>query len=978
MTVMFCDLVESTALFTELDAEEIRGILQTFLRRCADLIEMFGGFVAQYQGDGVLGYFGYTEASENNAEQAVRVALEIVGAANSIFLPRRRHLRARVGVSTGLAIVGGSEGQGTRLELGAVGETLHLAARIQATAQPDEVIIADATRRLTGGLFAYRDLGRQSLRGFAEPVHLWRVLGPRTAVSQFRARVTPLLTPIVGRDAEIAEMWDVWRQVSAGSGRILSIVGDAGIGKSRLVNEFRHRLARERHLWLEGGGAQSFSHAPFHAIAQMIKRALDPVGHASSFQLRSRLERVMSDAGMRVGDALLPIAEILGLLSPEAVSAQTASASERRVAVFENLFEWLRLVSQRRPVVIVLEDLHWLDPSSLALTQYIIQRIQTLPALLIYSTRSTFNSPLVVGAPSTSLKLQRLTDDDLRQVVIGVRRTAVLLTDENIEHAVTLAEGVPLFAIELARLVGEQRARADEREIPATLTDLLTARLDQLGPPRLLAQVAAVIGDQVPPAVLEAVSELPARRFRSQLQALIKSGVLQTRRLPYVHHAFSHSLLQQVAYETLLRSGRRELHRRAAVVISDHFVEIANSRPELLAYHWTRGGELEVGIAAWKRAGDIATFRKAFGEAEQLYQNGITTLMELPVSPERDTGELTLRSLLADVFRMTRGFSARETVEATARARALSDRNGDHAQQLLQMWGEWTAASSGGNMITALRLAHRLYELAVIEGSPSSLAHGHMIEMTSRYRVGDLAGADDHFRRGEEVFAASEFRRRPGVIAQTYGNAAMIAWLRGHDAEAQRRIDYALTVSRNNNNPYDYAYAQAMAAIHLAVLGEFEAATDLAQKGILLSDKHAFPQFGAICRVALGRAKAQKGFSSDGMALIRDGLARMSVASMRVAITRYTTWLAEELLRAGSTNEALVAVEQALQVNPEETFFRPETLRVRGEIRVHIGSSIEGEQDFLEAIKLANQMGARRLRDRSTSSLQRLLLAPLG
>jgi tetratricopeptide (TPR) repeat protein len=248
-----------------------------------------------------------------------------------------------------------------------------------------------------------------------------------------------------------------------------------------------------------------------------------------------------------------------------------------------------------------------------------------------------------------------------------------------------------------------------------------------------------------------------------------------------------------------------------------------------------------------------------------------------------------------------------------------------------------------------------------------------MMEMTSRYRIGDLAGAEDHFRRGEESFVAPGFRQRPGVIAQTYGNAAMISWLRGDDAEAQRRIDYALAVAHDNDNPFDLAYAQSMAAIHLVVLGELAAAANLAQEAILLSDNHTFPQFAAISRVALGRAEAQQGFVVKGTALIREGLARMAQASVRVAITRYMTWLAEELLRAGSFNKALVAADEALQANPQETFFRPETLRVRGEISLRLHALNEAEQDFIGAIRLANQMGARRFRDRSTESLRRLL-----
>src|SRR6266851_5357624 len=932
LTVMFCDLVGSTSLFAELDPEDISQVLRTYFRCCADRIEAAGGFVAQYQGDGVLGYFGYTQASESSAEQAVRAALEIIEPVSKIPLPRGRQLRARIGISTGLAVVGDRTGEGTRLEQGAVGETLHLAARLQALAGPNEIIIAESTRRLTGRLFGYGDLGKQTLKGFIEPVQLWRVLGSRPTLSQFKARRNPLLTQIVGRDAEISTLLELWRQASAGQGQIASIVGEAGIGKSRLINEFRHRIARGRHLWLEGGGAQSFNNTPFYSIAQMIKRALDPAGRSSAIEFRSRLHRVLEGAGMRAGEILPLIVEMLKLPGSESISPLTMAPGERRDRLFSVVSDRLRRATRRRPVVIAVEDLHWLDPSSLELVGYLVERIKTLPVLMLHSMRPGFRPAWAVSGCSADLNLRRLSDNDLRRIVVKVRRTAALLTNEDVAHVVERAEGVPLFGIELARFVGEQHARAADQEIPTTLADLLTARLDQLGPAKPVAQLAAVIGDEIPLKVLEAVSEIPAPRFRLLLRTLIKTGVLQeVKRYPDVHYAFAHSLLREAAYDALLRSQRRELHRRAASVISDKFEEIASSRPELLAHHWTNAGELELGSAAWERAGGFAASRRAFSEAERAYQSAVSALMGLPPSQQRDATELSQRSLLADVLRITRGFSAQQTVEATARARALAD------------------------------------------GGFDSLAHSHMIEMTSRYRVGDLIGAEDYFRRGKDFFAAPEFRRRPGVIAQTYGNAALIAWILDDEAEAQRRIDHALAVACDNDNPYDLAYAECMTAIHLVLLNKLEGAADFARSSIALSDKHTFPQFAAISRVALGRAQAGLGFAAEGTRLMREGLARMAGTSVRVAITRYMTWLAEALLRAGSFNEALVAVEEALQINPQELFFRPETLRSRGEILRRIGELGEAERDFLEAISLANRMGARRFRDRATSSLQRLL-----
>jgi class 3 adenylate cyclase/tetratricopeptide (TPR) repeat protein len=974
LTVMFCDLVGSTALFAQLDPEEISQILRLYLRCCAERIEAAGGFVAQFQGDGVLGYFGYTQASENNAEQAVRAALEIIEMAPKFEVPRSGQLRVRIGISSGLAVVGDPSGEGTRLEQGAVGETLHLAARLQAVASPNEIVIANSTRRLTGSLFRYRDLGKLTLKGFVEPVQVWRVLGPRPNLSQFKARRNPLLTEIVGRDAEIETLLQLWRRAVAGQGQSVGIVGEAGIGKSRLISEFRHRIRRERHIWLEGGGAPSFMNTPFYAIAQAIKLALDPVQRALPLEFRSRLERALEGAGLRASEISPLIVEMLDLPGAESFSTLSVAPTEWRNRLFSAVMDWVHGTAQHRPLAIAIEDLHWLDPSSLELVGYLVERIRTLPVLMLHSMRPGFRPASLVPDYSTHLYLSRVANDDLRRIITKVQPTAVSLTDEDVEHVLRRAEGVPLFGIELARFVGEQHARTTYPEIPATLSDLLAARLDQLGPAKSVAQIAAAIGSEIPLRVLEAVADISLPRLRARLKTLRQSGVLQEEnRYPNVIYKFTHALLRDAAYDALLKSRRRELHRRIATAIAERFSTFAASRPEFLAYHWTNAGEFELGSAAWEQAGDFAASRRAFTEAERAYQNAITGLMNVPPSHERDPKELRLRSSLADALRITHGFSAQETIEATVQARALADRNGDRAQQFLQMWGAWTAASSSGNHAAAITLANEFYRLALADGNPDRLAHGHMIQMTSRYRVGDLIGAEDHFRRGEAFFAAPEFWQRPGLIAQTYGNAALIAWILDDEAEAQQRVNHALAVARAKDNPYDLAYAECMTAIHLVLLNRFEAAAEFARSSIVLSDKHTFPQFAAISRVALGRAQARLGFAAEGTTLMREGLARMAGTSVRVAITRYMTWLAEELLRASSFNEALVAAEDALQINPQELFFRPETLRLRGEILIHTGRLDEAERDFLEAISLANRMGAKRFRDRATASLQQLL-----
>jgi class 3 adenylate cyclase/tetratricopeptide (TPR) repeat protein len=972
--VLFCDLIGSTELFAQLDPEEVSAVLRSYTRCCAERIEAAGGFVAQFQGDAVLGYFGYIEASESSAEQALRAALEVVEAVPKLLLLGGVALKVRIGISTGLVVVGDPYGEGTRLEQAAVGETLHLAARLQAIAPPNEIVIADSTRQLTGSLFRYRALGKRALKGFVEPVRVWQVLGLRPSLRQFKVRRNPLLTQIVGRDAELEILLRLWSQAVAGQGQVACISGEAGIGKSRLINEFRHRIRRGRHIWLEGEGAPSFMNTPFYAIAQVIKRGLDPAGRASPMEFRSRLERTLEGTGIVASEILPLMQEMFSLPGAESLPTLTVAPSERRNRLFSAVMDWISRTAQRRPVVIALEDLHWFDPSSFELIGYLIKRIRTLPVLMLHSMRPGIRPTRFDADYSFHLRLNRLADDDLRRIISKVQRTAVLLSNEDVTHVLQRAEGVPLFAIELARFVVEQQGRTTGREIPATLSDLLAARLDQLGPAKSVAQMAAVIGSEIPLDILEAVSETP--RLRMQLKTLKQSGVLQEgKRYPNVVYTFTHALLRDAAYEAILKTRRRELHGRIATVVTERFSTFAASHPELLAHHWANAGELELALTAWEQAGDFAASRRAFTEAETAYQNAIDALIGVPASPERDAKELALRSSLAHALRITRGFSAQQTIEETARARALADRTGNRAQQLLQLWGAWSAASSNGNYVAATRLANQFYSLAVAEGDPDRLAHAHMIQLTSRWRIGDPIGAEDHFRQGESFFVAPEFQRRPGVIAQAYGNAALIAWVLGDEGAAQQRIDHTLAIARDNDNPYDLAYAGYMAASHFIFLNEFEKAADFARNSVRLSDKHTFPQFAAISRVALGRAQARLGFSAEGTTLIREGLARMAQASVRVAITLYMTWLAEELLRVQSFNEALIAAQDALQINPQELYVRPETLRVRGEILMHSGRLDVAERDFMEAISVAKRMGAKRFRERAATSLQQLLRA---
>ncbi len=972
LTVLFCDLVGSTAMTAELDPEDAAAILRGYHGRCAELIANAGGFVAQFQGDGVIGFFGYQQARENDPERAVRAALELVESIPKIATEQGRAIGTRIGIATGEVVAGDPARGGTRLEQAVVGDTINFAARLQSIAQPGEVIIADATRQMVGGLFACRNLGPLQLKGYGEPLQVWQVLRARRTFSHFRNFREPVVTKIVGRYAELDALVQKWREAVAGNAQVVRLVGKAGIGKSRLILELRQRIAGENHTWLEGGGTQYFQNTPFHSIAEIILQVLDPADHASPDELYRRLARAMDRAGVDAKTGAPLIAEILGCQAPSSVFPVLAP-SERRERLFATLEAWLRALARHDPVVLVFEDCQWVDASTLELIELLSKKWQRLPALIVLSMRESFRTSSV--GKTHLIRLRSLPNKDVAELTGKVVIDGRTLPVEVISQVVKRADGIPLFAVELTRLLLDQKVSASEPRVPSTLRGLLTARLDQVGSAKRVAQIAAVIGSKVSLAHLSAVSGIAKTRLQDHLTILTKAGLLKrsgTARDP--SFSFRYSLLRDAAYGSLLKSDRRRLHRQISTMLSEHSASQIASRPEVLAYHWTKAGEPELAIAAWRRAADGMSANRAYKEARDVYQAALALLLDQPPTPEREKVELALQCSLAEVFRITQGYSAPQTLEATARARELSQRSGGTAEQFDLAVGAWAAASSSGDYMAASPIADDVLALALSERNEIYLAHAHMIQMTSKYRIGDLFGAEDYFERGKDLFRHPEFRRHPGWAAQTYGNAARVAWSMGDDTLAQQRNDQALSISIKNGNPYDMAFALHMAAALAVLSADLPAAVRFAKESIRIADKHSFPQFAAISRIALGRARAASGVPDAGVSLIRGGLARMTEAGSRVAITVYTTWLAESLLLDGQHDDALSTVEQALRINPQEIYFRPAMLQLRGSLIARQGLAAQAERDFRQSIELSTRMGAKRFYNRATESLHRLIM----
>ncbi|WP_119419376.1 AAA family ATPase [Desertibaculum subflavum] len=966
LTLLFADIVDSTAIASRLDPEEWRDLLLTYQAAIRAAVERFGGHVGQYVGDGVVAYFGWPQAHDDDSDRAIDAGMALLAAIERVNQSAaesgRPALVARVGIHAGTVVIGGN---------GEVyGEATNVAARVQAAAEPGTLFITERVREACQGTLLLEDRGSPALKGVSQPIRLHRVMAPALERRRLGAHGIGHLNPFVGRTAELDLLLARWRAVRAGHGQCITVLGEPGIGKSRLVHEFHARIAPEAPIWFEGGGTQHAAQTPFHALVQLAGKALglhpaDPV----EVQIE-RLQRALKAAGIDA-EAVPLVAEMLGLAVPAGrFPPQLYAPDQQRRRLLATLATWIRRVARRRPTVIVLEDMQWIDPSTAELVELLAGRLEATALLLLMTRRADSAPP--AGLPGTTLTLPRLGAGEVRQIVLRLCAER-MPPAEVLETLIERADGVPLYAEELTRAVLQEDAATPAPEIPATLAASLAARLDRLGPAKAVAQVAAVIGGSQPYALLRAVADLAEAELQPLMRQLVASDILLQQATPTgTAYAFRHALVRDAAYESLLRSQRKRLHRRTAALIGERFPDLGRAAPALLAHHWARAGEVEQAILVWQETAAAAAARHAFKESEAAYQAALALLAKLPPATARDARELKLLHGLVAVLHITRGYSAAETVAATERAQALAQQAGDVSQLLTQLAGRWVALSSAGDYEAAAAMSRQFGALAEATGEADHLGNAQMIRMTSLYRQGELAPAEQAFRSGERHFAEPRFARRPGAVAQTYGNAARIAWLLGDFRAADARMARALAVAEQLDNPYDRSFAAYMAAIMHVLLRRPAAAVEQAEAALALAEKNGFPQFAAISRIALGRALVDRPDGRPAPALIQDGLAGMMGTRSRVALTLYLAWLAEAQAATGAAAEAERSIERALEINLRERFFWPELLRLRGELHARAGRMAEADADMAAALGEARAMRAATLELRALLSLARL------
>ncbi|MBI3760071.1 MAG: AAA family ATPase [Deltaproteobacteria bacterium] len=993
LTVLFCDIAGSTEIAGRLDPEEWGEISSAYHRATAAAVEAFGGYVAKYLGDGVVVYFGYPAARDNDVERSVRAAIEILEAIkvlNREFAEEGRpQLSVRIGMHTGSVVV--SDGVGGPAEV--FGDVPNIASRLQAMAAPNSILISDAMHRLVSGLFVVQDEGERAIRGIPVPMQLFSVLQSTGVRGRLHAAAS--LTSFIGRTEEIETVWNRWERARDGAGQVVLIVGEAGIGKSRLVREFHQRLNGVRHTWIETGGVPFFENTPFYPVSMAFQHSLLWRDDADPPKRLAVLERSLEVAGITPPEAVPLVARLLNLPLPAGKYPQMMlSTDQQRRHLLAILVQWVFATARAQPMVIVIEDLHWIDPSTLELVKILADQNAALPMLFVLSARPEFNASWPMRDHHTHLALDRLSE---RQVHLMVRQVAAqtALNEDVLEQVARRTAGVPLFVEELTRLVLESGERSVAREIPATLQDSLMARLDRLGSAKEVAQVGAVIGSEFSYELLQAVTSLEDRDLRLALARLQSSELVFAHGSPpSATYQFKHALIQDAAYDSLLRSRRREWHRVIAERLSNTFLQIGEERPELLARHLTEAGDFTAAVASWQQAAELGVARGALVEAVQHYRQSIDALQKQADSASRAQHEMTLQIAMGNILASTNGWAAPETAEAYRRARELGGKAADPAMLWMIVLGLWTAAANSSEWRSAQALAAQLVEAANADGTNRARVWAHFATGYTAEIQGDLAAAWEHIERAVAIHKSRDLDEPPpdpGVIAM--GTATWIAFQIG-------RPDYAAALSREvvsfseSRHVLDRAYAHFSAVILYVYLEDRAKAREHAEVLSKLTENLLLPMYSAMAKVTLGWANEVP----DAAAInnIREGLELAVSANNRHGLGWYLGLLAETQIRAGDFTSALKNLESAMEIAADEPLFHPYLLSLRGEALfarafaktesplsattlANVDSLPDAadlqaaDQALREAIDRAHRMGAMMFEIRAATAMARLL-----
>jgi len=997
LTVMFCDLVDSTKLSSQLDPEDYREVVRAYQQVCTDVIQRYEGYVAQLLGDGLLVYFGYPQAHEDDAQRAVRTGLGILDAIGDLNTRLQQdkgiQLALRLGMHTGLVVVGEMGSQGRQEHL-ALGEVPNVCARIEALAQLNTIAVSEATYRLIQGYFECQDLGAQTLRGVAEPVHVYRVLQESGARGRLDVAATRGLTPLVGRKQEVGLLLERWEQAKAGPGHVVLLTGEAGLGKSRLVQVLKDHVANEPHTRWECRSAEYYQNTALFPLIELFQRILQWQHDETPDAKLAKLEYALSQYRLPLEESVPLFAPLLSLSLPESRYAPLHLSPQRqRQKTLETIIAILLEQAEQHPALFIVEDLHWTDPTTLEWLNLLIDQTPTTSMLVLLTCRPHFQPAWHHRSYLTEMTVNRLSHAQVEQIVTGMT-DGKTFPAEVLQQIITKTDGVPLFVEELTKAILESGSLKEvdghyelvgtfsTLAIPATLQDSLMARLDHLVTAKAVAQYAAVIGRQFAYDLLSRVSHLDEVTLQRELGKLVETELVYQRGLPpQATYIFKHALVQDAAYQSLLKSTRQHYHQRIAHVLEATFPATVDQQPELLAHHYTQARLTEKAVHYWYQAGQSAIQRSAHVEAISHLRTGLALLKTLPAIPERTQREVDMLLALGASLIATKGWAAPDVGETYAYARQSCTHLDDPHQLFPVLWGLWAYALVRAEYQTAHALGEQLFALAQQAHDSTMLLVAHGVLGRTLFYLGTVAAAHTHLAQGIALYEPQQhhavtfrYGEDAGVVCHSF--AAWALWSLGYPDQALARSQEAVTLAQEGVHPFSLGFALFFAAMLHLFRREVRVTQQCAAALLRLAQEQGFQYWTAGGAIYHGSALAHQGQAQKGIAQIAQGLTAWRASGAELGRPTILTFLAEAYGTIGQPEVGLTVLAEAL-VHVEHTgerYYEAGIHRLKGELLLqqNSGNQAEAETCFQHALAIARNQQAKSIELRTATSLARL------
>lgn len=979
LTVLFCDVVGSTTLSVRLDPEDLREILHKFQTRSSEAIRRYDGHVARFLGDGILAYFGYPQAHEDDVERAVHAALDMIGTITAITTPSGQHIEVRIGIATGRVIVGDLIGEEPEREFAIVGEAPNVASRLQQIAKPNQILVAPHTRRLLGGLFELEDLGEREIKGLDQQIRIWRVLGPKALETRFEGRRSSHLTPFTGRDAELSTLRRCFQMAERGSGQAVMISGEPGIGKSRLIAALRTELIHQDHDLLY------FQCSSFHTVSAwypVIRHLEEAAGITHDLAPTLRLEKLeqLVRYHMTETSSNVPLfASLLSLPLEGRYPPLDFTPEQLKNRTFSALLDLLSARARRQTLLLVFEDVHWIDPTSVELIQRLMARVPHSPMLAIMSFRPGFTVPWLHQLGFTRLEIQRLARADVTTMISSLTASDTL-PQPMVEQIIERTDGVPFFVEEVTKAVLETRKSGLGEATPAvppTLHDSLMARLDQIPSMKIAAQGAAAIGREFSLDLLQAVTPLSPGHLRAAIRSLLASGLV------YRHgatanrtYAFAHALVQEEALASLLRTDRQDLDLAIAEALSTRFASATENSPEVIAHHFTRAGKSRSAIHYWLKAAQRSIGRSAFSEANAHLRLALDLLSDLPAQPDRDQLELQIQQSLGSVLAASKGFGAAETMSAFRRALDLCGQLPDSPMVFSVLNGMISMHVARGEFENSRDVAEDLLRRASRHQDPTPRLMGHRGLGMSLFLIGELNEAERHLRASLHLYDEATH----GPLAVTFSQdfkatalayLALTSVLLGGVDDGLRHARNAVEHAERLKHPHSICYALSFLAGASVLCRDPHGARPIADRVVALANEYAFPLWLAGGQMIVGWTKTQLGESENGIAELRSSIEALEVTGALIWVNFARYLLSQALEAAGRAEQAMEAIDRVL-LQIEGTrgrWYEADLHRVRGDLLLKLDTVQAAESSYEQAIAIATRQGARLWQLRATTRL---------